>query len=159
MIIAIFAIDEKNGMGKNNSMPWPTNKEDMKWFKSITTDNIVVMGRKTWDSLGNYKPLPNRTNIVVSRNKIPNVTTISDDVCNNIINLQKSNLNKNIFIIGGLEILKLTKPIIQKVFLTRIPGIYRCDVTIDLPEFLSNFTLTELLINTECNIETYETIS
>ncbi len=159
MIIAIFAIDEKNGMGKNNAMPWPSNKEDMKWFKTVTTDNFVVMGRKTWDSLGKYKPLPNRTNIVISRNKIPNVITFSDNICENILNLQDRNPTKNVFIIGGLEILKLTKPIIQKIFLTKIPGVYDCDVTINLSEFLNTFTLTELLINNECNIETYETIS
>ena len=64
---AVFAVDATGGLGNKGSLPWPNDSEDLKRFKKITTDNIVVMGRKTWDSLGSRKPLPNRLNVVVSR--------------------------------------------------------------------------------------------
>ena len=57
MIKAILAVDEKGGVSKHGSMPWPKNLLDMKWFVENTKNQIVVMGRKTWDSLP-IKPLP-----------------------------------------------------------------------------------------------------
>jgi dihydrofolate reductase len=60
----IVAIDEKNGIGKNNLLPWHL-PADLKHFKTITTGHPIIMGRKTFDSIG--KALPNRRNIVISR--------------------------------------------------------------------------------------------
>ena len=70
----IVATDLNGGIGKNNQIPWHY-KEDMQYFKSVTTDtssinkiNAVIMGRNTWDSLPEkYKPLPNRINVILSR--------------------------------------------------------------------------------------------
>ena len=67
----IIALNEKNGIGLNNQIPWKC-PEDLKFFKEMTNNNIVIMGRKTWESLPN-KPLKNRINIVLSRNKIENL--------------------------------------------------------------------------------------
>ena len=69
MIKAILAHDAKYGIGKDNDLPWPKNEADMKWFKAMTLNHTVVMGRKTWDSLP-FKPLPNRHNIIVTSNEI-----------------------------------------------------------------------------------------
>ena len=66
MISAIVAIDENYGIGYNNELLCSI-KEDLERFKKLTTNNVVVMGRKTWDSLPK-KPLPNRTNVVVTNN-------------------------------------------------------------------------------------------
>ena len=69
MINIIVAASTNMVIGKNNDLPWylPT---DMKHFKDITKGHIVVMGRKCWESIPEkYRPLPNRTNFVVTRNK------------------------------------------------------------------------------------------
>src|SRR6266480_2577992 len=74
---AIAAMSENCVIGRDNQIPWHL-PEDFKWFKQMTTGHIIVMGRKTFESLG--KPLPNRTTIVLSRSRFsyPGVQTISD---------------------------------------------------------------------------------
>jgi len=64
MIKCIVAVDQGQGIGFNGSMPWPTLKEDLSWFKEKTLDHIVLMGSNTYRSLG--KNLSNRINIVIS---------------------------------------------------------------------------------------------
>ena len=64
MFEIITAIDQNNGIGKNNSIPWNLPK-DLKHFKDITENSFVIMGRNTWNSLPK-KPLPNRINIIIS---------------------------------------------------------------------------------------------
>jgi dihydrofolate reductase len=87
---AILAHDEKYGVGKNGGLPWPHNPADMKWFRECTDGHIVIMGRKTWESLGNKK-LPNRTNIVVTRSKLEGKPdgVYSGDMCE-LISMLKS---------------------------------------------------------------------
>ena len=163
MIIAIFAVDEEGGMGLNGSMPWPSNKEDMQWFKSTTINHIVVMGKKTWDSTGMPKPLPNRTNIVFTHKKIniklQNVYKISGDVCTNLQQLQTQYPDKNIFVIGGSDLLVQAKPVIEKIFITRIPGNYFCDVILNVDSYIENFKLINQTVLDTCLIEEYERIS
>jgi dihydrofolate reductase len=74
---AIAAMSENRVIGRGNQIPWHL-PEDFKWFKQMTTGHIVVMGRKTFESLG--RPLPNRTTIVLSRSRFsyPGVQTVSD---------------------------------------------------------------------------------
>src|SRR2546423_15024647 len=74
---AIAAMSENCVIGRGNQIPWHL-PEDFKWFKQMTTGHIIVMGRKTFESLG--KPLPNRTTIVLSRSRFsyPGVQTVSD---------------------------------------------------------------------------------
>ena len=99
----IWAQDSKGGIGKLNRLPWHIS-EDLKNFKTLTLNSPIIMGRKTWDSLP-VKPLPNRRNIVLSKNTIPNIETYNDyKVCMN--SLIKENINK-VFIIGGSTIYKL----------------------------------------------------
>ena len=62
----IVAIDRENGIGKNNQLLWHL-PNDLKFFKKITSGNTIIMGRKTYDSIG--RPLPNRRNIVIARNQ------------------------------------------------------------------------------------------
>ena len=62
----IWAQDENGGIGQNGKLPWHIS-EDLKNFKSLTLNSTIIMGRKTWDSLP-IKPLPNRKNIILSRN-------------------------------------------------------------------------------------------
>ena len=99
----IWAQDENGGIGINGKLPWHIS-EDLKNFKSITINSIVIMGRKTWDSLP-FKPLPNRRNIIFSKQKQKYVETYSSfDEC--IDQLETENIEK-IFVIGGRTIYKL----------------------------------------------------
>ena len=76
----IWAQDYDGGIGKNGQLPWYI-PEDLKNFKKITLDSTIIMGRKTWDSLP-FKPLPNRRNIVISRN--PEISITGCEVVNSI---------------------------------------------------------------------------
>ena len=96
----IWAQDGNGGIGINGNLPWHVS-EDLKNFKFITSNSIIVMGRKTWDSLP-IKPLPNRENIVLSKTETS--FCYSFEKCMDY--LQKTNANK-VFIIGGRSIYKL----------------------------------------------------
>ena len=112
----IWAQDDTGGIGINGKLPWHISS-DLKNFKKITLNSIIIMGRKTWDSLP-IKPLPKRTNIVLSKNKQTNVTTYNSyNEC--IKNLQKKNVKK-IFIIGGRSIYKLFFNDAQYLHITNI---------------------------------------
>ena len=99
----IWAQDINNGIGVNGKLPWYI-PEDLKNFKKITNKSIVIMGRKTWDSLP-IKPLPNRRNIVFSQNIKKNVETVHS--YQNCLSKLKKDKVKKIFIIGGRSIYKL----------------------------------------------------
>jgi dihydrofolate reductase len=155
MIKALFAIDNNNGMGYHGSMPWPTNRDDMRWFKSTTTNQIVVMGKKTWDS-AMPTPLPNRHNVVITHSHIKNVHTISDNIIEECIRLATTFTDKTTYIIGGPNIIMQLEPIIDELLITRIPANYPCDTFIDLPTLLTNFTLVFTKYHQTCSIEHYE---
>lgn len=114
MISAIVAMTQENVIGKNNKLLWHL-PEDFKWFKWNTMGKKVIMGRKTYESIG--KPLPNRENIVISKkNNIKNVKVVSsiEEA------LSKINSNEEAFIIGGGSIYKETLPFIDRLYITTI---------------------------------------
>ena len=67
MIKAIMACDDEGGISRNGILPWPHNSRDMKWFKQNTVEQVVIMGRKTWEDGCEYMPLLDRKNVVVSK--------------------------------------------------------------------------------------------
>lgn len=160
MIYAIFAVDEKGGMGNQGSIPWPMNKEDMMWFKQTTQNQIVVMGRKSWESPDMPKPLPGRINIVFSNSEIErtDINQIRGDVCLGLNFYEKRYPNKEIYVIGGANLLMQAKPVITKAYITKIPGEYICDTFINVEEFLEGFKLVRVLHLGSCTVEEYETI-
>jgi len=97
--IIIAAVAKNNIIGKDNKLPWHY-KEDFQHFKQLTLNHVVVMGRKTFESIG--KPLPNRVNIIVSRNKDLRIEgcTIAQSLQDAILFCKKKNTEK-MFIIGG----------------------------------------------------------
>lgn len=112
----IVAAAENNVIGGNNQLLWHL-PNDMKWFKSITTGNTVIMGRKTYESMGRL--LPNRRNIIVSRN--PELKIDGADVVSSIADaLQLIANEKEAFIIGGGEIYKQAWTMADKLYLTRV---------------------------------------
>lgn len=115
-ITLIVAAAENNAIGKGNGMPWHL-PNDFKYFKEKTLNHSVVMGRKTFESIG--KPLPERRNIVMTKNT--NYLHEEVDVANNIDELLLyCRDEREIFIIGGAEIYKQTLPLAHKVLLTRV---------------------------------------
>jgi len=168
---AIFAVDVRGGLGNNGALPWPNDSEDLRRFKQITTDNIIVMGRKTWDSLGSRKPLPNRMNIVVSRcpcwetmdNVKPDAIITPSDFFESIVTLHDEHPDKEIYFIGGKQVLELAHPIINDIQLTVFNNMYDCDVSLDMMAYLKHFkqTDTQLLENKQYQVWTRknETIS
>jgi len=119
MIIGIVAVAKDNAIGKQGKLPWHYST-DMKFFKETTSGNAVVMGRKTWLSLG--KPLKGRLNIVLSRN--PNIEPeesllVFSDI-DSVRSLSKS-LTTDLYVIGGAEIYREFLPYIEKWIVTEIP--------------------------------------
>lgn len=163
MIAALFAVDEIGGMGWKGSMPWPNNKDDMKWFKTTTQGQIVVMGKKTWESPDMPTPLPGRSNVVFTNNffDCDEIEQIRGDVCEALVTLQRHHRKKNIFVIGGPNLLLQSKPVLEKMYITRIPGEYLNDTSLNISSFLEDFTLGQSMNLGSCTVEEYinETIS
>lgn len=133
-IEAIVALDEHFGLAKDGAIPWK-NKEDMKFFKDKTINNIVVMGINTLLSLPNRMPLADRFNIVLTNNKdkfVPGYFIYGNIVFYNypqfIDYINHIQTNKTIYIIGGKQIYDLLFPLCNKIWLSIIPGNYHCDV-------------------------------
>jgi dihydrofolate reductase len=114
MIISIVvAIAENNAIGKNNQLLWHL-PADLKHFKQITTGHTVIMGRKTYDSVG--KPLPNRRNIIITRQDI---TIEGCEVAKSIEDaLALCAGEEEVFIIGGAEIYKQSIHLADRIYLT-----------------------------------------
>ena len=115
-IILIAAISENNVIGKDNALPWKL-KDDMRLFKNLTTSHTVIMGRKSFESMGS-KPLPNRQNIVVSRNEHYNSPGC---ICtSNLAAAMAISSSQSIFIIGGAQIYELALPHCTHFFRTTV---------------------------------------
>lgn len=128
MFKIIVAVDSNWAMGVNNKLLFSI-KEDLKYFRELTENNVVIMGRKTFSSLGN-KPLPNRINIVLTRDE--NFKTKYKDViiCHNLEELLRTLVcpwsgwahfpGKKNFLIGGAEIIKELFPYCTEAYITYI---------------------------------------
>jgi len=125
-ISIIAAITEKNsGIGKDNKLLWHI-PEDLKRFKEITTGHAVIMGEKTFESLG--KPLSNRTNIVISDN--PNYNPQNVIIVGSIgesLEKAKKIEKEEIFICGGGSIYRQFMPLADKLYLTVVEGNFEAD--------------------------------
>ena len=120
MISAIVAVDDNWGIGFNGEL-LEHIPEDMKFFKEITTNHIVVMGRKTWDSLPK-KPLKDRLNIVISRQPRGPLGEMSFSISMEEakVRLALSSNDEEWFIIGGGTIYKELLPLCDRVYVTKI---------------------------------------
>ena len=157
MIAGMFAIDEIGGMGWKGSMPWPNNPDDMKWFKATTQNQIVVMGKRTWESPDMPSPLPGRLNVVFTNNffEQDEVEQIRGDVCEALKSLQQHNKKKNVFVIGGPNLIEQSRQVLERVYVTRIPGEYLNDTHIDINKFLDGMVLKQTVNLGSCTVEEY----
>lgn len=119
MIIGIAAVDRQGAIGKNGKLPWHYSA-DMKFFRETTTGHAVVMGRKTWLTLG--KPLKNRLNIVLSRDASlePQESLLVLSDVDSVLSLNES-LTTDLFVIGGAQIYEAFLPRIERWIITEVP--------------------------------------
>ena len=123
-ITIVAAIASNNVIGQKNSLPWDI-PEDLKRFKQLTSGHTILMGRKTFDSIG--RPLPNRTNIVMTRDtnyQKKGIEIVFDE--REALNLIKD-LNQEVFIIGGSKIYELFEPWATSLIITRVLKDYEGD--------------------------------
>lgn len=143
VINAILAHDDKFGIGKNGLLPWPHNPADMKWFRECTNGHVVVMGRRTWESIGSKK-LPNRKNVVITSSVLEGEQPDSiyhGDMTKFMKMIREDYKDVKTWIIGGAEIYKQTLPLCDHIYLTHVKGDYECDTFIPLPEYLTDRAL------------------
>lgn len=139
MIIGIVAVDQNNGIGLENSMPWPYLHEDLEHFKQLTTNNVVLMGSNTLKSLKRDR-LPNRVNAVVSRTMWTKSDHVYLELHQAITSLILLYPNKDIFIMGGAQLYESAKSYIQKYVVTEINQTYPCDKFFDYSYVKNNFS-------------------
>jgi len=142
---AIVAMSYNRVIGKDNAIPWRIS-EDLKFFKKLTMGHILVMGRKTYDSVG---VLPGRSTIVVSRSKTKSEILASVEVVDNLEKLTAliPNDGRNVFICGGAEIYNQTLDLCSEIYLTTVKQIVEGDAF--FPVFSDSFKLVEEIENNE----------
>ena len=163
MIKAIMAADDKGGVSKNGSMPWPKNSSDLQWFKKQTLNNVVIMGRLTWIDPFLPTPLKSRVNVLVtnqSQNAFLGVDEfISGDlIWLNVKDLSQKYKEKDIYIIGGPQILDQLFELVEEFYLTRIYGNFECDKSIDFEKIKQFMTIQmkKLKMMNTCHFEIWK---
>ena len=137
-LIGVVAMTKDRVIGNRGDLPWHL-PEDLKFFKRTTLNSSIVMGRKTFDSIG--KPLPKRHNIVITRDKAwshPDVSVIHDS--SSLCNLRTSD---QMFIIGGGEIYELFMPLMDELLITHVNGEYEGDAF--FPKYSNLFPNSKIL--------------
>tara|TARA_R110000851_G_scaffold330496_1_gene503392 strand:+ start:285 stop:767 length:483 start_codon:yes stop_codon:yes gene_type:complete len=156
MIKAILACDACGGIAKDGIMPWPRNMADLKHFTQMTTDEIVVMGRKTWEAPDMPSPLPNRTNIVVTRNtefQANDASPMNDHVIERLTSIAENN---TVWVIGGAGLFTQLIDDIRMLYLTRLTGEYDCDTFLPMDKIATQFALiNSVTVDAETKFETY----
>ena len=134
---AVAAMSLNRVIGRDGQIPWHL-PEDFKWFKRLTTGHVVLMGRKTFASLG--QPLPKRTNLVLSRRaeKIEGATVLHDLAALS----ESSYAPREVFVIGGAEIYAQLLPRCREIYLSIVPQVVEGDAF--FPPFEDRFELIDV---------------
>ena len=135
----VIAFGENRGLGFDNKLPWNL-PDDLKRFKEITSGHTVIMGRKTYDSIGRL--LPNRKNIIITRDtsyKVEGATIVHsiEDAVKECAGEEET------FVIGGGEILKLALPYVNRMYLTHV------EANVPADSFFPEFNPSEWKITSE----------
>jgi len=136
---AIAAMSLNRVIGAGGKIPWHL-PEDFKWFKQMTTGHVVVMGRKTFESIG--KPLPNRTTVVLSRSQFqhPGAQTV-----HSLAELASLVAGRQVFICGGAQIYQQALPRCSDLYLTLVKRVVDGDAF--FPPFENQFELVEEILD------------
>ena len=137
---AIAAMSLNRVIGAGNKIPWHL-PEDLKWFKQLTTGNVVVMGRKTFESIG--RPLPNRETIILSRSQFtyPGVRTLSD-----LSQIDLEQETREVFICGGAQVYAQAMHLCSDLYMTLVKREVEGDAF--FPAFEDQFALAEEIRDT-----------
>lgn len=135
-ISAIVAMDSQNGIGVNNQLPWHL-PNDLQFFKSVTIGKPIIMGRKTYESLG--RPLPGRLNIVISSQAlvVPDGVVVLSSIDAALAYVAQQG-KEEVFIIGGGQIFATTMPILDALYITEVHTTVAADIffpTIDAADW------------------------
>lgn len=138
---AIAAMSLNRVIGAGNKIPWHL-PEDFKWFKKTTTGHVLVMGRKTFESIG--RPLPNRTTIVLSRGPFqhPGVRTV-----HGLKEIAPLVADRQVFICGGAQLYEQALPLCSDLYLTLVKRVIEGDRF--FPPFEDRFELVEEILTSE----------
>lgn len=160
ILSAIAAMSPRRVIGINNTLPWHV-PEDLKYFRETTKNKILILGRKTFDSLGG-KPLPGRMHIVVTRQTDWHFDHPLVQSCGDVASakkmaeheLQSGKWGDEVFVIGGAEIYKQTLSIIDRLYLTVVQKDVEGDA--HFPEFSEkDFVLQKETAGAECRFLVY----
>jgi len=121
-ITLVVAMDAQRGIGVDNQLPWHL-PEDLAHFKRVTLERPIIMGRKTFDSIG--RPLPKRRNIVVTRNR--DWSHAGVEVAGSLEEAIALAGEEASSIIGGAQVFQEAMPLADRMIVTHIAGVYRCD--------------------------------
>lgn len=155
-LVHIVAADDNLLIGQNNSLPWFV-KEDLSYFYKTTKNQVLIMGRKTYESIN--VPLKNRTIIVLSTN--PNYKSIKEKIIVkssilDAIDFCKENYDdKEVFISGGRDVFLQTLPLISKIYFTQIKGSFKGNIYYPKID-LKSFKLIKTTNGTKCNFLIYQ---
>lgn len=122
----VVAMDENGGIGKNGKLPWRLS-DDLKRFRSLTWGHYLIMGRKTYESIG--KALPGRTNIIITRNPAfqPTGCLVAGSLAE-ALEMADASGEQEVFVIGGGQIFEQAIPVAQRLYLTRVHASLDCDI-------------------------------
>lgn len=134
LISLIVAMDEQGVIGRDNALPWHL-PEDLRYFRRHTMGKPIVMGRKTWESIG--RPLPGRTNVVVTRDASyeaagGHVTTSLEAALTLARDVASIDGVNEVMVIGGAQLYRLALPIADRLYLTRVHTRVSGDATLEL---------------------------
>lgn len=161
MINAILACDDRGGIGKDGTLPWPKNHEDLNYFKRMTDGKTVIMGSATWQSKGMPKPLPNRHNVVVTLSPEHHpgaddyVPSKGKNLTESIREYESWHGLESVWIIGGAKLINEIFLLIDRFYLSRIPGDYDCDTFLPLERIESAFHRTVVSKGKQATYETW----
>lgn len=143
IVSLIAAIGKNRELGKGNALLWKI-PEDMKHFRETTRGHVVIMGRKTFESIG--RPLPDRVNIVVSRENIKfydfKDTVLVAHSIEEALEIARKSEQGEIFIIGGAQIYELAMPYVDKLYLTVVDEKFP-----DADAYFSDYSMFKTIIN------------
>jgi dihydrofolate reductase len=118
----IFAMDRNHAIGVNNRLPWRL-PADLAFFKRVTMGNPILMGRKTYESIG--KPLPGRENVILTQNT--SFTAEGCVVVHSVSEALERYQGQELFVIGGVEAFRLFLPYVDKMYITTIEHEFEAD--------------------------------
>ena len=143
ILCSIAAVAKNRTIGNQSKLPWHI-PEDLKYFKERTLGKKIIMGRKTYDSIG--RPLPSRTNIILSRSQQERAAGVfTFGSLSDALKYCRANSaeDEEVFIIGGAEIYALAMPQVQRLYLTLIDQDYDGDAFFPVVDWSNDFKIVE----------------